>query len=102
MNPLIEQNRESIARLCRRHGVRKLEIFGSVLRTDFDPAHSDVDVLVEFSPDAANSFSNFLELKNSLEGLFGRPVDVMELHAVRNKRLRYYIEKNKTPIYAAA
>lgn len=102
MHPLIENNREAIAKLCRLHGVRKLEVFGSILRDDFDLKHSDVDVVVEFEPQAAGSFTNFLRLKESLGDLFGRPVDLLELRAVRNRRLRYYIEQSKAPIYAAA
>jgi uncharacterized protein len=62
----------------------------------------DVDVLVEFEPQVANSFSNFLDLKESLETVLGRPVDLVELQAIRNRRLRYYIEKNKSPVYVAA
>ena len=68
--------------------MRSLEVFGSILRDDFDLARSDVDVLVEFEPQVANSFSNFLDLKESLETVFGRPVDLVELQAIRNKRLR--------------
>jgi len=102
MHPLVESNREAIATLCRLHGVRKLEVFGSILRDDFDPERSDVDVLVEFEPRKATSFSNFLGLKESLESLLGRPVDMLELRAIRNRRLRYYIEKSKSPVYAAA
>ena len=102
MHPLIEKNRDAIGSLCRLHGVRSLEVFGSILREDFDPGHSDVDVLVEFEPQAANSFSNFLDLKESLEAVFGRSVDLVELRAIRNRRLRYYIEKSKSPVYVAA
>ena len=102
MHPLIENNRYAIARLCRLHGVRSLAAFGSVLRSDFDPSRSDVDVLVEFEPQAAGSFSNFLGLKESLEALFGRSVDLVEQRAIRNRRLRYYIERSKAPVYAAA
>lgn len=102
MHPLIENNREAIATLCRLHGVRKLEVFGSILRDDFDLKRSDVDVVVELEPQVAGSFTNFLRLKESLGALFGRPVDLLELRAVRNRRLRYYIEQSKAPIYAAA
>jgi uncharacterized protein len=102
VHPLIEKNLEAIVSLCRKHGVRSLEVFGSILRDDFDANASDVDVLVEFEPKAAGSFSNFLDLKESLEALFGRPVDLLELRAIRNKRLRYYIEKSKEPVYVAA
>ncbi len=102
MSPLIEHNLEEIGRLCRLHGVRKLEVFGSILRQDFDPQRSDVDVLVEFQPQVANSFSNFLDLKEALESLFGRRVDLVELRAIRNRRLRHHIEQSKSPVYAAA
>jgi predicted nucleotidyltransferase len=102
MHPLIENNREAIGVLCRRHGVRRLELFGSILREDFDAARSDVDILVEFDPAVAGSFANYLELKESLQGLFGRPVDLVELGAVRNRRLRRYIEQSKSPLYDAA
>jgi predicted nucleotidyltransferase len=101
MHPLIDNNRMAIADLCRLHGVRRLEAFGSILRRDFR-AESDVDILVEFEPAAAGSFQNFLDLKESLEALLGRSVDLLELHAVRNRRLRHYIEKGRSPIYDAA
>jgi predicted nucleotidyltransferase len=101
MHPLIDDNRTAIANVCRRHGVRRLEAFGSILRGDFG-AESDVDILVEFEPAAAGSFQNFLDLKESLEALLGRSVDLLELHAVRNRRLRHYIEKSRFPIYDAA
>jgi predicted nucleotidyltransferase len=83
MHPPIENNREAIAGLCRLHGVRSLEAFGSIRRDNFDAGRSDVDVLVEFEPQAADSFSNFLDLKESLEALFQRPVDLVELRAIR-------------------
>jgi uncharacterized protein len=102
MHPLIEHNREAITELCRRHGVRRLDVFGSILREDFDAGRSDVDILVEFDPRVAASFTNFLNLKEALEALFGRSVDLVELRAVRNRRLRPYIEQGKSPIYDAA
>jgi predicted nucleotidyltransferase len=102
VHPLIENNRQALYQLCRDHGVKRLEVFGSILRDDFDPVQSDVDVLVEFSPAVAASFSNFLALKEALELLFRRPVDLMELSAVRNRRLRHHIEQSKSPVYEAA
>ena len=81
--------------------MRRLEVFGSILRDDFNNDRSDVDVLVEFDQQNSNSFSNFLDLKESLEALFGRSVDLVELRAIRNKRLRYYINKSKSPLLPA-
>jgi uncharacterized protein len=102
MSPLIKDNLEQIGRLCRLYGVRKLELFGSILRPDFDPVRSDVDLLVEFQPQVENSFANFLDLKEALESLLGRHVDLVELRAIRNRRLRHHIEQSKSPLYAAA
>jgi predicted nucleotidyltransferase len=102
MHPLIERNREALTQLCLSHGVRKLEVFGSILRDDFDADKSDVDIVVEFDPAVASSFTNFLSLKEELEALFGRAVDLIELRAVRNRRLRHYIERSKLPVYDAA
>jgi uncharacterized protein len=75
--------------LTQRTSPPALEVFGSVLRSDFDPLRSDVDVLVEFESRVAGSFANFLDLKEALERLLQRPVDLVELHAVRNRRLRH-------------
>ena len=49
----IQIDRERIAEFCRARGIRKLSLFGSVLRDDFDPARSDVDVLAELLPTRA-------------------------------------------------
>lgn len=102
VHPLIEIQRQGIARVCRQHGVHKLEAFGSVLRDDFDPARSDIDLLVEFEPEAAADFSNFLDLKQALENLLQRPVDLVELHTIGNRRLRHHINHGKAAVYDAA
>ncbi|MDN5870158.1 MAG: nucleotidyltransferase domain-containing protein [Nitrococcus sp.] len=99
---MIDDNRDSIRALCRKYGVRKMDVFGSVLHEDFDVVASDVDVLVVFEPGESDSFSNFLDLKEALEALFTRPVDLLEPHTIRNRRLRHHIEQSSVPIYAAA
>lgn len=67
---------DALADLCRRYHVRELALFGSVLRDDFRD-DSDIDVLVEFEPDARTSFFTLSALTRELETLFGRPVDVV-------------------------
>lgn len=62
--------------LCQRYSIRELSLFGSATRDDFT-ASSDVDVLVEFSPDARIGFFRFVELQEELEHLFGRRVDLV-------------------------
>ena len=103
MLPLIEQHRTEIAALCRRFGVKRLDVFGSAARAkDFDPARSDVDLLVEFEPASGNDFSAFVDLKEALEHVLGRSVDLVDRQAVvtsRNYIRRRLILKQAEPIY---
>ena len=70
----IDIPREEIAGFCRRHRVRRLSLFGSVIRDDFTP-QSDVDVLVEFEPGYAAGFE-FFDMRYELIDLFNREVDL--------------------------
>jgi hypothetical protein len=70
-------DRDALASFCRRHGVRRLSLFGSVLRADFRP-DSDVDVLVEFEPGRVPGFLALHGLEQELAGLLGgRQVDIV-------------------------
>lgn len=71
----IEINHEQIAAFCRRHRIRKLSLFGSVLRDDFRP-ESDIDVLVEFEPDARVGMIALAGMEIELGLLLGRKVDL--------------------------
>jgi predicted nucleotidyltransferase len=64
-----------VADFCRRHHIRRLALFGSVLRDDFRP-ESDVDVLVEFEPGHCVGFITFAGMENELSDLIGRKVDL--------------------------
>jgi predicted nucleotidyltransferase len=66
---------ESIAAFCARHHIRRLALFGSVLRDDFDQ-DSDVDVIVEFEPGHTPDFFRFVEMQDELSALLGRDVDL--------------------------
>jgi hypothetical protein len=65
-----------LAAFCREHGVTKLSVFGSLLRNDFDPSCSDVDLLVEFAPDVSKSLFKIVRMQDALTRLFGREVDL--------------------------
>jgi predicted nucleotidyltransferase len=65
---------DRIAEFCRRHRIRRLALFGSVLRDDFRPA-SDVDVLVEFEPGETQGFG-FIGVQDELPEILGRSVDL--------------------------
>ena len=68
MLPLIAERRSEIAALCRRFHVRRLDMFGSAARGDFDPARSDIDFLVEFQPLQPGAYVDaFFDLKEGLE-----------------------------------
>ena len=74
MLPRIAIDRQRIADLCRRRHIRRLALFGSVLREDFGP-ESDVDVLVEFELGHVPGFG-FVAIQDELSDLFGRAVDL--------------------------
>jgi predicted nucleotidyltransferase len=83
----IVEKRDALAALCRRYGVTRLEVFGSAARgPGFDPNRSDADFLVTFSPVARNDLAAFADLKEALENLLGRSVDLVEREAVEASR----------------
>jgi predicted nucleotidyltransferase len=66
--------RDEIAAFCRRHGIARLSLFGSILRSDFAP-DSDIDVLVEFEPGHTPGLA-FFGMQDELSAILGRPVDL--------------------------
>ncbi len=68
-------DREAIAEFCRKHHIRKLAFFGSVMRDDFRP-DSDVDVLVDFEPGREVGLITLAGLEEELSRLLGRSVDL--------------------------
>ncbi|MDA0267904.1 MAG: nucleotidyltransferase family protein [Cyanobacteria bacterium] len=67
--------RESLIKLCQKHPIRKLSLFGSILRSDFTD-HSDIDLLVEFLPNARIGYFELIRIENELTDLMGRKVDL--------------------------
>ncbi len=74
VGPQIEVPSDQIADFCRRHHIRELSFFGSVLRDDFGP-ESDVDVLVEFLPGHVPGLT-FFSMENELSKILDRRVDL--------------------------
>ncbi|MDZ7616105.1 MAG: nucleotidyltransferase family protein [Patescibacteria group bacterium] len=74
MSVNLEASKEVIAEFCRRNHIRRLALFGSVLRDDFT-SKSDVDVLVEFEPDARVGL-RFFRIERELADILGRKVDL--------------------------
>jgi predicted nucleotidyltransferase len=93
---------EELRELCRRYHVRRLDVFGSATRGDFDPARSDLDFLVEFQPLQPGPYVDaFFGLKEGLEQLFGRSVDLVSAGSIRNPYFRQSVERTKALLYAA-
>jgi len=89
-----------ISSLCLSLGVRRLALFGSVL-TDYFSAESDIDLLVEFVPDAVTTLLDRGRIQMEFEELFGRKVDLAELRLIENPIRRREILAHHVEIYAA-
>jgi len=102
MHAAIANKKQELAELCRRHGVARLEVFGSAARgKDFDPASSDADFLVEFaSINDRMPLAQYFDFADALRAALGREVDLVESGAVRNPYLRAAIDKSRELIYA--
>jgi uncharacterized protein len=94
-------DRQAIASVCRAYGAAKLSLFGSALRSDFDPNRSDVDVLVEFAPGARQSLFQLLKMQAALSELFGRPVDLTTPGSL-SKYFRQQVLSTAEVLYDAA
>jgi predicted nucleotidyltransferase len=103
MHALIDRHLSEIAALCRRYGVRRLEVFGSAARgIDFDPATSDADFLVEFNAESNQPpLQQFFGLAEALDGLLDRRVTLVETKAMRNPFILAAIERAREVVYAA-
>ncbi|MGM0386292.1 MAG: nucleotidyltransferase family protein, partial [Actinomycetota bacterium] len=86
---------------CQRYGVKRLVIFGSAVTDRFDDSTSDVDFLVEFREDVVNRFDAYFGLKETLETLLGRPVDLVSPVALENPYFAASVQESGREIYAA-
>lgn len=73
--PLLRPSADDLAALCRRHGIRRLSLFGSALRGE-DARDSDLDLLVEFEPGVRTGYIGLAGIERELTALFGRSVDL--------------------------
>jgi len=102
MQTLILSVRPQIDALCRRFYVRRLDVFGSAARHDFDPERSDVDFLVEFEPgNPLAGLEAYFGFKQALEDLLERKVDLVAAGRVRNPYLRTSIEQSRENVFSA-
>jgi predicted nucleotidyltransferase len=97
--PRIDYSQDEFAALCRRHGIRRVAFFGSVLRDDFSP-QSDIDMLVEFTPEAQPGWE-IVDIQSEFSAFFGgRQVDFVNPKYL-NRRLRERVLASAEVVYAA-
>ncbi len=100
---MVSVPQDRIAEFCRRWKISELSLFGSALREDFRP-DSDVDLLVSFAAGISWGFDDLLTMKEELEALFGRAVDLVERRLVEtseNYIRRKHILSHLEPLYVA-
>jgi uncharacterized protein len=96
---IINLNRDKLIELCDNHNVKELYIFGSVLTQKFNDS-SDIDMLIQFAQvDLLDYFDNYMDLKEKLEELFNRPIDLLENQAIKNPIFRQIIDRDKKLVY---
>lgn len=102
MIPELVRHRAELERLCRLRHVQRLELFGSAALGTHRPGASDLDFLVEFKPLPAGAYADaYFGLLESLEDLFGHPVDLVVGSAIKNPYFLQSIEQTKALLYAA-
>lgn len=102
MHEVVAAKLAEIEELCRALGVRRLDVFGSAVSDSFDVATSDVDVLVDFETGQDfDHFGTYFALKEGLERILCRPVDLVVSTSIRNPYFRQQVMESKETLYAA-
>jgi uncharacterized protein len=99
----ILDRRSELASVCERHHARRLELFGSATRADFEPSRSDLDFIVDLPDDQPEGSyaETYFALKRELEALFHRPVDLLTDAALVNPYLRRRVDAERVTVYGA-
>lgn len=102
MTDLLSEKLQTLRELCKQFEVRRLDLFGSGARGDFDPTKSDLDFLVLFRRDGKLSAADrYLDLLAALQDLFGRDIDLVDVMAARNPYFMAEALKHRVMLYAA-
>lgn len=96
---IVEVHKNQIFELCDKHEVKELYLFGSVLTDGFNDS-SDIDMLIQFNQvDLIKYFDNYMDLKEKLEDILKRPVDLVENQAIKNPVFRKVVDREKKLLY---
>lgn len=99
MIPLIADNKDTIAKLCREYGIRKLDVFGSAVTGAFDPASSDIDLIVDLGEYDQTVAERYLDFIAALQDFFGYPVELITEPSIKNPYFRENVDQQRVSIY---
>jgi predicted nucleotidyltransferase len=100
VHPSLSVSRETIAAFCEKWQIVEFALFGSAARGELRP-DSDIDVMLQFAPEAHRSLYDLVDIKDELSGMFGRDVDILEKGFIKNPYRRRSIARDLTVLYAA-
>jgi uncharacterized protein len=101
MIALVADKKDEIAVLCRRFGIRRLDVFGSAVTGAFDPETSDIDFVVDLGEYDETVGARYMDLAVELETLLGRPIDLITEPSIRDPFFRVAIDDQRETIYEA-
>jgi uncharacterized protein len=109
MAPEVKNNIDKITDACKKHHVKSLYLFGSAARVNDFTENSDIDFLVNFEPVHGNSdtdiflmANNYQSLVQKLQSITNRKIDLLQEKNIRNKYLKYFINKEKQLVYGVS
>lgn len=102
MIALVADHKEEIVALCKKHGIVRLELFGSAATGKFNPETSDLDFIADLGEYTAGIASRFIGFANDLEELLGRRVDLLTSQPIKNPYLKRSVDRSRELVYARA
>lgn len=100
IHPSLNVSRETLAQFCRKWQIIEFALFGSAARGELRP-DSDIDVMLQFAPEARHGLYQLADIEAELKAMFGREVDVLTTKNIRNPFRRRSIMRDMTVLYAA-
>jgi hypothetical protein len=100
IHPSLNVSRETLAQFCQKWQIIEFALFGSAARGELRP-DSDIDVMLQFAPEARHGLDAIFDIETELKAMFGREVDVLTAKEIRNPFRRRSIMRDLTVLYAA-
>jgi predicted nucleotidyltransferase len=101
MIPLVADNLDAIAGLCRTHGIQSLDVFGSAAVQVHDADANDIDLICDLGTYELGVADRLFAFAHALEALFGKPVDLLTKPMIRNPYFRQAIDEQRVRLYEA-